>query len=196
MMQPSSGKSWVLAFILNAKWHAPHSQTPFTGAQPHGNRSPRSQRHSSRTMLPGTLQNLLRNEASTWPPNSLDPNLIEYPWDILEQVRSIQCPLWFGLVSESSRYGQRTSRDVLLCLAQGRGWQSPTPRLQSGASLEQTFFGTPHWCLIGLGSREFGPLSGGTATPAGQCSVAHCKTSSGMTPETESSRRRLCLQIP
>lgn len=41
--------------------------------------------HSSRTMLCGTLQNLLRNDsgnwklkASTFPPNSIDPNLIEY----------------------------------------------------------------------------------------------------------------------
>lgn len=47
-----------------------------------------------------TPQKLLRSgpkrnkelKASTWPPNFPDPNLIEHPWTILEQVRATGTP--------------------------------------------------------------------------------------------------------
>lgn len=119
-MQCTARKPWVLAFLMDATWHTPPTQTlsqkkctpPMATALTDG-----SAPLSNRTMGPSTAKTAMKPEwpkecvtelkMSTWPPNSPVHNLIKHPWDFPEKssdrrrdctccsVGWVACVKWF-----------------------------------------------------------------------------------------------------
>lgn len=58
--------------------------------------NPDSPHHDTAPELPN--ERVGEHKLSIRPPNSSDPNPINSPWNMLEQVRSIEAPPWIGLL--------------------------------------------------------------------------------------------------